>query len=128
MNQGSNISYFLLILVYETYNKYMEYEKLLEKIEKFNTDRDWDKFHSPENLAKSVAIEAGELLECFQWNNEYNLENVTDEIADVFVYLLDLTNKLGVDLLEVTDRKINKNAEKYPIDKAKGKSDKYDKL
>lgn len=106
----------------------MEYKELLEKIKKFNNDRDWDQFHSPENLAKSVSIEAGELLECFQWNNEYDLENVTDEMADVFVYLLDLANKLDIDLLEVTDKKIDKNALKYPVDKAKGKSNKYDKL
>lgn len=106
----------------------MEYKQLLEKIKKFNEDRDWDQFHSPDNLAKSISIEAGELLECFQWNNEYDLENVTDEMADVFVYLLDLANKLNIDLLEVTDKKIDKNAEKYPVDKAKGKSDKYTKL
>lgn len=106
----------------------MEYKNLLDKIKKFNTDRDWEKFHNPDNLAKSISIEAGELLECFQWNNEYNLENISDEMADVFVYLIDLANKLGIDLLEVTDKKIDKNAIKYPIDKAKGKSDKYDKL
>ena len=106
----------------------MEYKQLLEKIKKFNNDRDWDQFHSPDNLAKSISIEAGELLECFQWNNEYDLENVTDEMADVFVYLLDLANKLNIDLLDVTDKKIDKNAEKYPVDKAKGKSNKYDKL
>ena len=106
----------------------MEYKQLLEKIKKFNEDRDWDQFHSPDNLAKSISIEAGELLECFQWNNEYDLENVTDEMADVFVYLLDLANKLNIDLLEVTDKKIDKNAEKYPVDKAKGKSEKYTKL
>lgn len=106
----------------------MEYKQLLEKIKKFNEDRDWDQFHSPDNLAKSISIEAGELLECFQWNNEYDLENVTDEMADVFVYLLDLANKLNIDLLDVTDKKIDKNAEKYPVDKVKGKSDKYTKL
>ena len=106
----------------------MEYKELLDKIKKFNNDRDWDQFHSPENLAKSVSIEAGELLECFQWNNEYDLENVTDEMADVFVYLLDLANKLDIDLLEVTDKKIDKNALKYPVDKAKGNAKKYNNL
>lgn len=106
----------------------MEYKNLVEKIKKFNEDRDWDQFHSPDNLAKSISIEAGELLECFQWNNEYNLENVTDEMADVFAYLINLADKLDVDLLDITDKKIDKNALKYPVDKAKGKSDKYDKL
>ena len=106
----------------------MEYKELLEKIRKFNNDRDWDQFHSPENLAKSVSIEAGELLECFQWNNKNDLENVTDEMADVFVYLLDLANKLDIDLLEVTDKKIDKNALKYPVDKARGNAKKYNNL
>lgn len=103
-------------------------DKLKEKVIAFNTDRDWDQFHSPENLAKSVAIEAGELLECFQWSNDFDLEAVTDEMADVFVYLLDLAHKLDVDLVEIADRKMDKNARKYPVDKAKGRSDKYDRL
>lgn len=105
------------------------YEKLISKIRQFNIDRDWDQFHSPENLAKSVAIESGELLECFQWNNDdFDKEAVCDEMADVFVYLLDLANKLDVDLIEIADKKMDKNAKKYPVEKAKGKSDKYDKL
>lgn len=106
-------------------NKYIN---LLNKVRQFNKDRDWDQFHSLENLAKSVSIEAGELLECFQWNNEYDLESVTDEMADVFVYLLDLADKLDVDLIDIADKKMDKNIAKYPIDKAKGKSVKYNKL
>lgn len=106
----------------------MTLQELKERIKKFNEDRDWDQFHSPENLAKSIAIEAGELLECFQWNNEYNLEDVTDEMADVYVYLLDLSNKLGIDLIEIANKKMSKNEAKYPVEKAKGKSTKYDKL
>lgn len=103
-------------------------EELKNRIKKFNTDRDWDQFHSPDSLAKSVAIEAGELLECFQWNNEYDLESLTDEIADVYVYLLDLCNKIGVDLVEITEKKMDKNELKYPVDKAKGNSKKYTQL
>lgn len=103
-------------------------DKLKEKIVEFNTDRDWDQFHSPDNLAKSISIEAGELLECFQWNNEFNIDDVTDEMADVFVYLIDLANKLDVDLIDIADKKMDRNAEKYPVEKARGKSDKYDKL
>lgn len=106
----------------------MTLQELKERIKKFNEDRDWDQFHSPENLAKSIAIEAGELLECFQWNNECNLEDVTDEMADVYVYLLDLSNKLGIDLIEIANKKMSKNEAKYPVEKAKGKSTKYDKL
>ena len=105
-----------------------KYEALKNRLIKFNEDRDWDQFHSPENLAKSIAIEAGELLECFQWDDNYNLEDVEDEMADVFAYLINLSDKLGVDLFEITDKKIDKNEKKYPVDKAKGKSDKYDKL
>lgn len=105
-----------------------KYDELVQKIRKFNSDRDWDQFHSAENLAKSVSIEAAELLECFQWNSDYNLEDVTDEMADVLVYLIDLANKLDVDLLDVADKKMDKNAKKYPIEKAKGNAKKYTEL
>ncbi len=105
------------------------YDKLREKIHRFNEERDWDQFHSPCNLAKSVAIEAGELLECFQWDDvNYDKDAVCEEMADVFTYLLDLAEKLDVDLIEVTDRKMDKNALKYPVDKSRGSNVKYDKL
>ncbi len=106
-----------------------KYELLKEKIIKFNDDRDWDQFHTPENIAKSVVIEAGELLECFQWDNEnFDKEAVCEEMADVFTYLINLADRLDVDLIEVTDRKVDKNALKYPVEKAKGKNTKYNKL
>ncbi|MBQ6493396.1 MAG: nucleotide pyrophosphohydrolase [Erysipelotrichaceae bacterium] len=105
-----------------------KYDLLKEKLIKFNKDRDWDQFHSPENLAKSIVIEAGELLECFQWNNNYELTAVTDEMADIFAYLINLADRLNVNLIDITDKKIDKNALKYPIEKSKGKSNKYDKL
>ena len=103
-------------------------EQLKNKIRQFVDDRDWNQFHSPENLAKSVAIEAAELLECFQWDNEYDLEAVCDEIADVYVYLLDLSEVLGVDLIDITNKKMDKNTLKYPVDKARGNNTKYNKL
>lgn len=104
-------------------------ELLKQRIRKFNKDRDWEQFHSPDNLAKSINIEAGELLECFQWfSDNYNLEDVKDEMADVFVYLLDLADKLNIDIVEATNNKMDKNEAKYPVDKAKGKADKYDKI
>ena len=107
----------------------MTYEELKERISKFNTDRDWQQFHTPVNLAKSVSIEAGELLECFQWDGEnFDKEAVCEEMADVFTYLLDMAESLDVDLIEITDRKMDKNEKKYPVDKAKGSSVKYDKL
>ena len=100
-------------------------EELKKKVLKFIDERDWDQFHSPDNLAKSISIEAAELLECFQWGNEYELEAVTDEMADVYIYLLDLAHKLDVDLIDIADKKMDKNALKYPVDKAKGNSTKY---
>lgn len=104
-------------------------KETLERIRKFSSDRDWGQFHRPANLAKSVSIEAGELLECFQWDEDhYDLEAVKDEVADVIVYCIDLVDRLGLDLDEVINRKMAKNEAKYPVAKAKGRSDKYDKL
>ena len=103
-------------------------KELQEKIEKFNEERDWDQFHSPVNLAKSICIEAGELLECFQWNDNYNLEEVKEELADVLNYCIQMANKLGVDLGGRRIIKKEKTAKKYPVEKAKGKSTKYNKL
>lgn len=101
---------------------------LIDKIKKFNEEREWDQFHSPENLAKSISIEAGELLECFQWNNEYDLEEVKSELADVINYCLLMADKIGVDVKQIVLDKMEETAKKYPIDKAKGKSTKYNKL
>lgn len=103
-------------------------QELTEKIKKFNQERDWDQFHSPENLAKSISIEAGELLECFQWNNEYDLNEVKEELADVFNYCILMADKLGVDPKQILLDKMEKTAKKYPVDKSKGKSTKYNKL
>jgi NTP pyrophosphatase (non-canonical NTP hydrolase) len=104
-------------------------KETIERIRKFTIDRDWDQFHSPENLAKSIVIEAAELLECFQWDNEkYDVEHVKEELADVLVYCRDLLDKLGLDEDEIVNAKMDKNEAKYPVDKAKGKADKYDKL
>ena len=103
-------------------------KRVIEEIRKFNQDRDWDQFHSPENLAKSIAIEAGELLECLQWNDNYNLEEVKEELADVMNYCVQMADKLNVDLEEIMLEKIRKNAEKYPVEKAKGSAKKYTEL
>ncbi len=99
-----------------------------KEIIKFNEDRDWDQFHSPENLAKSISIEAGELLECFQWSPDYDIDAVKDELADVMNYCIVMADKLDLDLEEIVREKLRKNIEKYPIEKCKGKSTKYDKL
>ncbi len=103
-------------------------EKVQSEIEKFNKERDWDQFHSPENLAKSISIEAGELLECFQWNNNYNKQEVCDELADVFNYCFQLATKLEVNPEEIILNKLEKTRQKYPIEKAKGTSKKYTEL
>ena len=101
----------------------------MERIRRFTIDRDWDQFHSPANLAKSISIEANELLECFQWSDtEYDLEHVKEELADVLVYCQDMLDKLGLDEDEIVNSKMEKNEKKYPIDKAKGTSKKYDEL
>lgn len=103
-------------------------EKLRKKILEFREERDWKQFHTPENLAKSIVIESAELLECFQWNSNYNKEEVEEEVADVFNYLILLEAELGIDLIEVTKKKLEKNREKYSIENSKGNSKKYTKF
>ena len=103
-------------------------KELMKEIKEFNKERDWDQFHSPENLAKSISIEAGELLECFQWNNNFNKDEVCEELADVFTYCIMMAEKLGVDPKDIILKKLDKTRKKYPVDKAKGVSTKYDKL
>ena len=104
-------------------------EELMKEIKQFNEERDWDKFHSPENLAKSIAIEAGELLECFQWDGEnYNREEVLEELADVFTYAIQMAMKLEVNPEDIIMKKLEKTKKKYPVEKAKGVSTKYDRL
>ena len=101
----------------------------IERIRKFSVDRDWDQFHSPANLAKSISIEANELLECFQWDEDhYDINEVKEELADVIVYCRDMLDKLGLDEDEIVNAKMNQNEAKYPVEKAKGKADKYTKL
>ena len=101
----------------------------IERIRKFSVDRDWDQFHSPANLAKSISIEANELLECFQWSDDgYDLSEVKEELADVLVYCVDMLDKLGLDADEIVNAKMDKNEAKYPVEKAKGTAKKYDKL
>lgn len=103
-------------------------QETIERIRKFTADRDWDQFHTPANLAKSISIEANELLECFQWSDtDYDLEEVKDELADVIVYCIDMLDKLGLDADEIINRKMSKNEAKYPVEKAKGNSIKYNK-
>ena len=104
-------------------------QETIDRIRKFTEDRDWDQYHSPANLAKSISIEANELLECFQWDEEhYDINDVKEELADVLVYCRNMLDKLGFDEDEIVNAKLSQNEAKYPIDKAKGKADKYNKL
>lgn len=103
-------------------------EELVHKIKQFAEERDWLKFDTPENLAKSIAIEAGELLECFQWGNDYDIDEVKYELADVMNYCLMMCSQIGVDPKEIILEKMEISAKKYPVEKAKGKSTKYTKL
>ena len=104
-------------------------QETIDRIRRFTTDRDWDQFHSPENLAKSIVIEAAELLECFQWNGlDYDLQHVKEELADVIVYTMNLLDKLELDADEIVNMKMEQNEKKYPVEKAKGSAAKYDQL
>jgi NTP pyrophosphatase (non-canonical NTP hydrolase) len=103
-------------------------KKLIKRILRFRDQRDWKQFHTPENLAKSIVIEAGELLENFQWNSDYNKENVHEELADIMNYCILMADILEVDIIDIMNKKIDQNEEKYPVEKAKGNSKKYTEL
>ena len=111
-------------------------DEVLDRIRKFRDERDWLQFHNPKDLAISVSIESGELLEEFQWKDKEeaarhaleNREAIADEIADVAIYLYELADVLGIDMREAILAKLDKNAIKYPVEKSRGKSTKYNKL
>lgn len=103
--------------------------EILERVKKFRRDRDFDKFHTPANLSKAISIEAGELLENFLWDEkDYDKEHVLEELADVMIYCIHMSDCLNVDLKEIINDKMSKNEIKYPIEKCKGVSTKYTKL
>ena len=111
-------------------------QDLARELERFAHDRDWQQFHSPKNLASALVVEAGELLENFQWLTEdqsrslppEKREAVRKELADVLLYLIQLSSSLGIDPVEAAREKLDLNALKYPADKARGTSKKYDEL
>lgn len=103
-------------------------KKTIEGLRQFVAERDWGKFHTPENLAKSISIEAGELLECFQWGSEVSRDEIADELADVLTYCILLGEKYDFDLDTIVAAKLSKNASKYPVNKSRGVSTKYDRL
>ena len=113
-----------------------ELENLRDQLRSFAAERDWDQFHSPKNLASALAVEAAELLENFQWLTETQsqqltpkaFEDVRSEVADVLLYLIRLSDKLGIDLIAAANAKIALNATKYPVEKSHGTSKKYTEL
>jgi len=113
-----------------------ELTKIAKTLEEFAVNRDWNQFHSPKNLSMALSVEVAELVEEFQWLTEEQsaklspekLAKVKDEIGDVFIYVVRLSSKLGIDLISAANDKILKNEKKYPVDKAKGNAKKYTEL
>ena len=112
-------------------------QPLIDALRAFAHARDWEQFHTPKNLAVSIGAETGELLECFQWKSDEDIQNmidkgeteaIADEIADIFTYLLNLCEVMGLDLEEITERKMEKNRAKYPVEKSYGTHKKYTDL
>ena len=108
-------------------------QETINQIIKFRDDREWKQFHNPKDLAISISLEASELLEVFQWSgadtsSQNKIEKIKEELADVVNYCILMADACGLDLDEIVQAKIEKNNEKYPVEKSKGKSDKYDKL
>ena len=112
------------------------FDSVVGKIREFRDERDWKQFHHPKDMAAGLAIEASELMELFLWKNEQEQieivetkrEQIEDEMADIGMFLLELADNLNVDLLTAIEAKIEKNAEKYPVEKSKGRSAKYTEL
>jgi dCTP diphosphatase len=103
-------------------------KSLHDALQAFVAERDWAQFHTPANLAKSISIEAAELLECFQWSDDADQARVQEELADVLTYCLLLADRMGVDPEQIVRDKLASTREKYPVAKARGRSTKYDAL
>ncbi|MCR4313308.1 MAG: nucleotide pyrophosphohydrolase [Candidatus Roizmanbacteria bacterium] len=114
------------------------FKLILENIKKFRDERDWKKFHNPKDMAEAISIESSELLELFLWktkeqsiefvNNKKNQEEISDEVADVMMFLIEFSDNCGIDIEKAIEKKLQKNAKKYPVNKAKGIATKYTKL
>ena len=103
-------------------------DAVAQKLRAFSEERDWDQFHTPENLAKSISIEAAELLECFQWYSDGDPQAVKEELADVLTYCYFLAMKVGLEPDQIVLEKLAVTAQKYPVEKSRGSSVKYDQL
>jgi len=107
-----------------------ESEEIIQALLEFRNERDWEQFHNPKDLALAINIESAELLELFLWkkSEDANTEKIKEELADIFSFAFLLAEKYGFDVKEIVLDKIKTNVEKYPVDKAKGTSKKYDEL
>lgn len=106
----------------------MDESRVMRDLQAFVRERDWEQFHSQENLAKSIAIEAGELLECFQWNAQAAAAEVRSELADVLTYCYLLSARLGANPCDLVAEKLELTRAKYPVERSRGRSDKYDRI
>lgn len=114
-------------------NKLVGIDPLSQKLDKFVSDRDWDQFHTPKNLAMALSVEVAELVELFQWETQdgscnVDMKNIEGEVADIFIYLLLFSGKYDIDIIDAAWKKIDVNNEKYPTSKSKGLCVKYDRL
>jgi dCTP diphosphatase len=113
----------------------MDITKIQNQLKKFAIERDWEQFHTPKNLAMALSVEASELVEIFQWlkpeesnsPDQKQIESINDEVADIAMYLLRFCSVLEIDLESAIKSKLERNAEKYPINLSKGNSQKYNK-
>jgi NTP pyrophosphatase (non-canonical NTP hydrolase) len=114
----------------------MSMAKIIEQIRAFRDERDWRQFHNPKDMAIAISVESAELLEHFLWKKDAEVEKqiterkeqISDEIADIGIYLLELSDNLGINMIAAMERKLAKNAAKYPVEKAKGSNKKYTEL
>ncbi len=127
---GGGSASFLLSLYLSQLLDMSDIELLLEELRRFNQERDWDQFHNGKDLAVGLSVEAAELLECFLWKKpeEANLDKIREELADVLNYAFQMADKYGLDIKQIMLEKIQKNAEKYPVEKARGSAKKYTEL
>ncbi len=132
-----NINIILVNFSVWSYNKNMDkLDKIIKRITNFRDARDWKQFHNPKDVSLSLVLEAGEVMEHFQWKNKEEIEkyiktnkdDIGEELADVLYWILLMGHDLDIDVFDALDKKIKKNEEKYPVEKAKGKHTKYDKL
>ncbi|WP_449279178.1 nucleotide pyrophosphohydrolase [Leucobacter sp. GX0328] len=106
----------------------MSSDPVIEELRAFIAEREWEQFHTPENLAKSISIEAGELLEEYQWSPDFDADRVRHELADVLTYCYELADRMGWDPETIIREKLEITREKYPVELARGRSEKHDRL